>query len=440
MSSAYSSGVKFSEGDQIKEYRVAEYLGSGGYTFYGKAVGADGKPVFLKKYRLPGPRNPWYDEFVAYQHELKSRVQRHPAAAAMCYEFKDFFELKREGTGAYPLKVFYQVFEWVAGGNDLRHVVESIRKSPGAFDWKQRVIFARVLMAAIRAIHEAGIIHTDLKPENVYLLPEPAIAAKYKLRLIDMDFSLIVNKKAPWHGASGYVGTPLYQSPEHLRMEVPVAASDVFTSALILGELIGAGHPWRGDSDSYETAAKAGGVPKVELQQPIAEAPDAVFVNHVINGALRPEPSRRPTAEQLLNALNGKLTQWDGLSPSGTATFVPPVPLPTPASVAVPSAPAKAAKVALAGPGGEQLVAAVSGVFGRPHFKRWHNDYERFMAPEQFRLEKCPDGSWTVSHCEGATNHTTCDGIPVDGAVRLRSGMVLAVGKTGKCAMTVALL
>jgi serine/threonine protein kinase len=99
------------------------------------------------------------------------------------------------------------------------------------------------MLAGINAIHRAGVIHTDLKPENFYLLPDPAMAVKYKLRVIDMDFSLLEGKQAPWHGHEGYVGTPGYLSPEHLAGKVPVKASDVFTLGLILGQVLGGGHP-----------------------------------------------------------------------------------------------------------------------------------------------------------------------------------------------------
>ena len=440
MSSAYASGVKFADGDVIKNYRIVKYLGAGAFTFFGKAVGPDGATVFLKKYRSPGPRSPWYEAFVAYQMALKSRLEQNPAAASMCYEFKEFFELEKRGTGNLPLKVFYQVFQWVEGGSDLRHVIEQTRKSPSQYSWKQRVIFARVLMAAVKAIHEAGIVHSDLKPENVYLLPEPSIAAKYKLRLIDMDFSLIVGKAAPWEGHTGYVGTPRYLSPEHLLGKVPTPASDIFTAALILGELLGPGHPWGGDSDTYEAAAKLGKIPAVSVQQPITEAPDLAFLNHVISSAFRPELRHRPTADQLLQALNGRLSAWDGRTPAATSTTsVPPPTLPAPVE---PSTRAPVAVVAgsllLTGPAGQSLTVNVSGVFGRDQFKRWHNDFERFLASEQFNLEKRSDGTWMVSHCAGALNATMANGTPVGTAVPIRGAMVLSVGQNGKCPLTIS--
>jgi eukaryotic-like serine/threonine-protein kinase len=52
---------------------------------------------------------------------------------------------------------------------------------------------------------------------------------KYRLKIIDMDFSFFTDKKAPWDGHEGYFGTPGYMSPEHMTRQVPGPASDVFT-------------------------------------------------------------------------------------------------------------------------------------------------------------------------------------------------------------------
>ena len=71
-------------------------------------------------------------------------------------------------------------------------------------------------MAGIAALHESKIVHADLKPANAYLIEDPTIGSGYQLKLIDMDFSLLADRRAPWHGYQGYVGTDNYRSPEHL--------------------------------------------------------------------------------------------------------------------------------------------------------------------------------------------------------------------------------
>lgn len=449
----YSSGIKFREGDRIKGYTLTKAFDPGAFAFAGKAESSTGRPVFFKKYKRPGGSSPWLNGFIAYQTELKRRIQADAVAKNLCYEFIEFFELKKEG-GAVPLRAFYQVFEWVDGGKDLRKVLDELQSDPLAYDWNQRVIFARVMVAGVWALHKAGVIHSDLKPENFYLLPEPAITAKYKLRVIDLDFSLLEDTRAPWHGVEGYVGTPGYMSPEHLagNNTVPTKPSDVFTLGLILGELLGGGHPAAPAMDTYDDQVKNGRLKPVVIQKPIDGIADLAFLGHVVNGCFRPKPSQRPTTEQLLMALNGRLPEWNGKRPGTGEIFEKPEPIPiiTADPVARPAplpvrridpvpTPAAAIGVELAGSTGQTLKANIPTRFGRAVLKTWGTDFERFMSPEQFHLFKDASGQWMIEHCAGAKNATYANGSPITAPISVQSGMIITLGKTGKCPITLKL-
>jgi serine/threonine protein kinase len=333
------------------------------------------------------------------------------------------------------------------------------------------------MIAGVNAIHKAGVIHSDLKPENLYLLPEPSIAAKYKLRVIDMDFSVLEGRQAPWHGHIGYVGTDRYMSPEHIAGKIPTKASDVFTLGLILGELLGAGHPAAPSMDTYDDQVKNCRLKPVVLQKPIEGVADLEFLCHVVNACFRPEPNKRPTAEQLLMALNGRLTEWDGKRPK-TATpmvLVIPRPAPAPTDVLTPkpptsapaasplvaptppppvsplppsppaptpaaSSPAATVGVELIGPTGQKLRANIPTKFGRDVFKGWGEDYQKFLSPEQFYLFKDASGRWMVEHCAAAPNATNANGNPITTPIPVQSGMTITLGKTGKCPITLILL
>jgi serine/threonine protein kinase len=480
MSTEYSSGVKFREGDRIKGYEILKAFDPGGFAFAGKAKSATGRPVFFKKYKRPGGSSPWLAGFIAYQTELKRRIQTDAAAKSLCYEFIEFFEMKKEG-GVVPLRAFYQVFEWIEGGKDLRKVLDELKANPSAYDWNQRVIFGRVMIAGVNAIHKAGVIHSDLKPENLYLLPEPSIAAKYKLRVIDMDFSLLEGRQAPWHGHEGYVGTPGYMSSEHIAgitniNIVPTKASDVFTLGLILGEILGAGHPAAPSMDTYDDQVKNCRLKPVVVQKPIEGVADLVFLCHLVNACFRPEPNKRPTAEQLLMALNGRLTEWDGKRPRTPTPAVPPIPRPgaaatdastpkasasapavppavpptppppvspphpsPPAPTPVASSQSATVCVELIGPTEQKVRANIPTKFGRDVLKGWGEDYQKFLSPEQFYLFKDASGRWMIEHCAPAANPTNANGNPITTPIPVQSGMTITLGKTGKCPITLNL-
>src|SRR4029450_12438554 len=119
--------------------------------------------------------------------------------------------------------------------------------------------WTKVLLAGVAALHEARVVHCDLKPANAYLIADPTIGAGYQLKLIDMDFSVLADQRAPWHGHQGYVGSDNYRSPEPLtKGAVPGLASDVFTCGLILYELLAGVHPyWHEDQAEYAKRVRA---------------------------------------------------------------------------------------------------------------------------------------------------------------------------------------
>ena len=450
MAGEHSSGIKFQEGDVIQGYTILKAFDPGGFAFAGKARSAAGRTVFFKKYKRPGGAAPWYSGFVAYQNELKRIIQSNPAAKALCYEFIEFFEVSKPGAaGGMQLRAFYQVFEWVEGGKDLRKVVEEIVASPSAVPWEQRVAFAKVMVQGVNNLHRAGVIHSDLKPENFYLLPDPTVEAKFKLRVIDLDFSILEGRQAPWHGREGYVGTPGYLSPEHLTPDrVPEKASDVFTTAIILGQLLGEGHPAGSRIHEYDELVRKSGFAPINIRQPIAHVPDLAFLNHVLNAAFRLDPRRRPTAQQLLEALSGQLADFEGRKPT-TARPIPAAPArpadaPRPSPATRPTEPSRPAEVPvpakspsasleIVGPSGQRIPVNVQMVVGRGLFVAWGEDFARFMSSEQFRLFRGDDGRWMIEHCASAQNATTVDGQPLSAAVPVRDGMQVALGRTGKC-------
>jgi len=528
MGAEHVPGMAFQPGEKIKGYEILKAFDPGGFAFAGKAKAPSGRVVFFKKYKKPGGMSPWLDGFIAYQAELKKRIQSAPNARNLCYEFIEFFEMRLDG-GAVPKRAYYQVFEWVEGGKDLRAVTDGLKASPSAYDWRQREIFSRVMLAGVNAIHqEAGVIHTDLKPENFYLLPAPETVAKWKVRVIDMDFSILEGKTAPWDGHEGYVGTPGYMSPEHFAKKVPLKASDVFTCALMLGELIGGGHPAGESFDDYEDKVTNGRLAPVEIQQSLEKAPDLKFVNHVINGCLRLEADKRPTVMQVLQALNGVLPEWDGHRPGSRREISSPEPLkkeiapvivkqPVEASVklgqsvslsveanganlrfqwrkngyAIPKGeearldihsaeiadsgsydvavinaggtvvsqrvelrvasalgPSRTSppvpqslsnkSIKLTGPNGQVLESRISSKFGSAALKSFGAEFGKYLSNEQFHLYKTEE-RWFVEHCQGAVNPTKANGNVLTAAIAVTNGMVITVGKTGVCPVTLNL-
>ena len=169
-------------------------------------------------------------------------------------------------------------------------------------------------MAAIEALHNSRIAHADLKPANVYLIKDPTIKAGYQLKLIDMDFSLLTDHRAPWHGHQGYIGSDNYRSPEHLqRGQVPDLRSDIFTCGLILSELLTGRHPyWSDDQTEYAKRVLSHEAKPLPLAGLMPSPAQNSMVSLSLHRCLSPDPSDRPTATELRAVLSGKANGTGG--------------------------------------------------------------------------------------------------------------------------------
>jgi len=325
MSAEASSGIRLQVGQQIGEYQVEEVLESGANAFAGRARSPRSR-VFLKKYKNPGGASKWYDAYVTYQKRLKARLEGNLKAKEACIGFVDFFEIKKSAQGQRKgLKAFYQTFEWVDGMQDLRRFLDAEPAEVTTESWWLRVHFARQLLYAVSQIHAAGIVHSDLKPENFIIVHTPE--RKNLLRLIDMDFSLIENEKIPWvdgldpNERLGYFGTPGYLSPEHLQGVRPTRESDIFTCGVILRELLGEGHPTSENKDSYAEKVRTQSLLPIRVRYQIDGVKDYNRLHALLDCCFGPA-EQRPSARDIFLALEGKEWTYHPLFQAIVTNFV----------------------------------------------------------------------------------------------------------------------
>jgi eukaryotic-like serine/threonine-protein kinase len=421
--------IHFAAAERIKSpggdtYVVDHVLNEGVYAHSARARSTlkGGGNVFLKRYFTPTKPLPWYDDFVRHQKELKRRIAENDSLRQYCYEFIDFFE----GTEGRANKTFHQVFEFIENGKTLTKFIDELEPSGASAQWDQRVSFARVMMMGISALHTQRIVHTDLKPDNLLLVPNPHVVGQYHLRIIDLDWSIFSDQHAPWHGIQAYVGSPMYQSPEHLTGVVPDERSDVFTCALMLGELLCGGHPFAKVSN-YEEAAMRGSFDTLRLTQAVPKVRNTPFLEDLLNRALDPNPVKRPTAVQLRDALlgRGKAEEEPLRPPSPSATpslpprHSPPVP------------PARSTSVQLEFDGKTVISMQIDTMIGRALLKPISADAQ-FASESQFRIHRASSGVWMVSPVAGTQNATIVDGVGLMAPTPLCNGTRIAIGNSSK--------
>jgi eukaryotic-like serine/threonine-protein kinase len=406
-----------SPGEIVNGYKIEKKLHTGAMAVAYMARNSSGERVFFKQYKSPSVLVPWYKAYVDYQQELKRRIERG-MTKNFTYRFVEFFEAI-----AGP-QTFFQVFEFVESGNDLEFMLQ---KSGSSLAWEQRVTLAKVIMAGVNSLHKSNIVHCDLKPPNIQLFKDDSITAGYRLKLIDMDFSILEDRKAPWHGQEGYVGSPNYFSPEHLKGEVPKPASDVFTCGLILYELLAQGHPYASeDEDAYKSGVLNRSAHKPKLDGKMPGDADVTEVEDYIYRCLSTNAAERPTAEEVLSALNGKGRKHP-LPPHSE-----PLPVPEKKKEGHPKEEVFAVgPIELHATNGKMLHANVDVVIG----KRLCHDFgedAKFLDECQMKIVRVEKSGWFVEPNLKAANETILNGKSVVVRTPLRSGDVLGVGRESR--------
>ena len=125
----------------------------------------------------------------------------------------------------------YMVLEYVPG-RTLRQMVEE----EGKLEPLRCLRLFRQLLLALEAVHATGILHRDLKPDNI-LVESLEGGKKERLRLADLGLVKFTSAKLPaltGHGMT--VGTPCYMSPEQVRGEKLDERSDLYTVGVLLFE------------------------------------------------------------------------------------------------------------------------------------------------------------------------------------------------------------
>lgn len=154
------------------------------------------------------------------------------------------------------------------------------------------VAYVKQIAAALQYAHEKGVIHLDVKPENILL------AHNDELRLSDFGIARLSQPEstsgdAAYHAA----GTPAYMAPEQIEGK-PCPASDQYALAIMVYEWLCGERPFQGDQVLYQHRA----IPPPPLHEKIPTISSAV--EQVVLCALNKEPQQRfPSVEAFATAL-----------------------------------------------------------------------------------------------------------------------------------------
>ena len=211
----------------------------------------------------------------------------------------------------------YIVMELLDGASVGRRLQHLKRLEPG-----EVMLLVKQVASALTSIHKAGVVHRDLKPDNIFLIgndDEPVfkvldfgLAKQVGLEPSD-SLDLVIDSRALTTKGNA-VGTPWYMSPEHLRGEQPEPRGDLWSLAIIACECLVGRRPF--DATDIPTL----GAQLLSAARPVpsqlGDVPagfDAWFAK-----ATHPDPDQRfQTAKELEAALHAVC--------GATAWVIPPI-------------------------------------------------------------------------------------------------------------------
>lgn len=240
-------------GTEVDGLMVKRVIGEGGSgTVYLAQDLELGRPVALKLLRSSGP-------------ELTAQLLDEARATASLSHPHIVTLFSAGSYHGHP----YLALEYLPGDN-LRQ-----RLKAGPLPPLLAIRLGRAVAEALAEAHRGGVIHADLKPENI------VVARDGRARVVDFGLSRWVG------GTRGVAGTPAYMAPERWRGAAPEPAVDLWSLGVLLQELVTGARPFP-DSRLFELATAEGLTPA-----PVDGPPE---IAALIGACLSRAPAARPTA------------------------------------------------------------------------------------------------------------------------------------------------
>src|SRR6266851_390095 len=215
--------------------------------------------------------------------------------------FKQELILAREVTHRNVVRIFdlgqasgvrYITMEYVEG-RDLRALLHEKKKLTP----EEAVPIFLQITAALEAAHSAGVVHRDLKPQNVMVDKEG--------RVYVMDFGVARSLETPGMTQTGaLMGTPEYMSPEQAKGLKADARSDLFSLGIIFYEMLSGVSPFEADT-AMATMFKRTRERAVPLAQAGSGVP--VFLSDIVSKCLEIDPEQRYSSAR---AIIEDLEKW----------------------------------------------------------------------------------------------------------------------------------
>lgn len=281
----------------LGRFRLGTPISQGGQasTFEGQDTHASNRAVVIKIYpRVYAGGGP----ALSVMQEAKLLHSIEHTAVVHCIE-----------CGADPEKGDVIVLERVQG-DSLRKLLSDRPKYANALigtdgNLATQVKFIEQIAAALSECHRKGIVHKDLKPENIMA---SSLVGLWSPRIVDFGLATYVDEQAQEYKTQ-HSYTPGYVAPERYKGEGRRSSADIYSLGVVTYELLTGRHPFEEEVVNVRQAQEQGQFQPAKLIRP--EIP--IALSELISEMLNPDPSCRPNAFTLAGRLSVALqiSDWE---------------------------------------------------------------------------------------------------------------------------------
>ncbi len=260
-------------------YEIQEIIGVGGMAYVYKAHdNIDDRTVAVKILKEEYLAN---DEFTRrFKNESKAiAILSHPNIVKV-YDV------------SFGDRMQYIVMEYI-DGITLKEYIDQQKE----FKWKEAVHFTVQILRALQHAHDKGIVHRDIKPQNIMLLPDGTI------KVTDFGIARFSRQDIrTTRSTDKAIGSVHYISPEQARGEITDEKADIYSVGVMLYEMLAGKLPFEADSAVSVAIMQlqAEAKPPREINPAIPEGLEDITVK-----AMQKDPSKRyQSAAEMLNDID----------------------------------------------------------------------------------------------------------------------------------------
>ena len=276
--------VELPPGTRVGEYEVVRKIGEGGMGMVFEAV----HPLIGRKVAIKV-----INAVAGSTSGAAARFLQEARAASMVRHrnIVDVFAFGQLRDGRS-----YLVMEFLEG-----ETLSSYLYRRGPLSFKQGLAIMEGVLAGLGTAHAKGVVHRDLKPDNIWILPPDddrapdaaEVVDPLRIKLLDFGIAKLTagdGQSLVQTRAGAPIGTPWYMSPEQCRGDARIdGRSDIYALGVILYEMFSGQVPFRAEN-YIEVLSAHFNTPPPSLSDVIGMPPD---LEEIVMTALAKDPARR---------------------------------------------------------------------------------------------------------------------------------------------------